>query len=416
MKFKTQSSSENPNGRHSFLFTLVIGITCLLLTSVAGIAREYPAAPTVTTYLFVTANDSHRVAVVDPTTLSVIQYVDTGSDPDSQPVRIAMRPDGLKAFVSNTGDDTVSVINTQTFAQTKISVGNEPQELAVSPNGQRVYIVHSGDDRVWVLNATTGATVGTINVGGGSTGGCKDVLVSSDSATVYVANRGLNEVDVINASNGHFTRIATMADGPRRLALCPPPHNNLLFCSDYEGNAVSIINTSTNTLVKTLYQTDGIGVNPREFAFKTDGSETYVTNVSLNSPPGSVSVIDNSTLTAHPTPIPVNNAPWQIIVPPPPNDQYAYVSNGNSDTVTVINTMNDQVYKTLNSTSDHIGHGPFFSVVNPEGTELFISNSKEEEGDVGGGTVSVVDLLTQTGTSQITGIGGKPFDLMFNTQ
>jgi YVTN family beta-propeller protein len=308
------------------------------------------------------------------------------------------------------------VINTQTFLQTKVNVGRKPQELAVSPNAQRVYIVHSADDRVWVLNATTGATVGTINIGGGSTGGAKDVLVSSNSATVYVANRGLNEVDVINASNGHFKRIGTMADGARRLGLCPPPHDNLLFVTDFEGNGVTIIDTSTNTFVKTLTQADGIGVNPRGIAFKTDGSETYITNVNLGPSPGSVSVIDNSTLTAHPTPIPVDKAPWHIIVPPPPNDRYAYVSNSNSDTVTVIDTTNDQVFKTLKATSDHIGHGPFFSVVNPEGTELFISNSKETDGDVGGGTVTVVDLLTQIGTSQITSIGSQPFDLMFNTQ
>ena len=50
---------------------------------------------------------------------------------------------------------------------------------------------------------------------------------------------------------------------------------------------------------------------------------------------------------------------------------------------------------------------PFFSVVNPSGTELYVSNAKDT-------TVSVIDLASQTVLQTIQGVGSQPFDLSFN--
>src|SRR5213080_619620 len=138
MKSNTPLHSENSKVHHSFLFPLLVAVSLLFLPLAASIAYAAPDTflPAALTYLFVTATDSDQVTAVDPSTSQVAQYIPVGLNP----IRIAMRPDGLRAFVSNTGDNTVSMIDTQTLTEIlpRISVGHRPQELAVSPDGKRL--------------------------------------------------------------------------------------------------------------------------------------------------------------------------------------------------------------------------------------------------------------------------------------
>jgi YVTN family beta-propeller protein len=398
MKSNTQSHSEHINVRHSFLLTLLLGVSCLFLSLTAPIG--YARTNAVTSYLFVTATDSNQVSAVDPTTGQVAQYISVGT----HPIRIAIRPDGLRAFVSNTGSNTVSVINTQTLTQVStISVGNSPQELDCSPDGKRVYVVHQGDNRVFVINAMTGAVIAQITIAGNE---ARDVLVRPDSKFAYVANYANGSVDVITASNGSVNSI-TAAAGTRRLAITPD--GAYLLATDYLGDMVTVIRTSDNSFVTNI----GVGHQPRGIAITPDGLKTYVTNVNTL---GTVSVIDNSDWHLMST-INVGDTPWHVIVPPSPNSRYAYVSNSGSalqsSSISIIDTTTDTVSKTL-TPADGVGNGPFFSVVNPGHNKLFVSNSRETVNDTGG-TVSVINLQTQTLLSPITNIGSQPFDLMFNT-
>jgi YVTN family beta-propeller protein len=78
------------------------------------------------------------------------------------------------------------------------------------------------------------------------------------------------------------------------------------------------------------------------------------------------------------------------------------VSNSSSRSLSIIDTGTHAVVNTLT-----VGRGPFFSVVNPGGTELYVSNSRDT-------TVSVVDLASQTVLDTIRQVGLQPFDLLFS--
>jgi YVTN family beta-propeller protein len=54
-----------------------------------------------------------------------------------------------------------------------------------------------------------------------------------------------------------------------------------------------------------------------------------------------------------------------------------------------------------------VGNGPFFSVVDPSATKLYVSNSMDS-------TVSVIDLSSQTVVQTIPNVGSQPFDLLFD--
>jgi YVTN family beta-propeller protein len=405
MKFNNQVRPRKSNVRHSFRFPFLLAITLVVLPLAGSIAHAgqnifFPTAPS---YLFVAATDSNQVTAIDPSTGQVAQYIPVGTNP----IRIAMRPDGLVAFVSNTSDNTVSMIDTQTLAEIlpRIPVGRRPQGLAVSPNGKRLYVVHESDNRVFVVNATTGAVIGQVFIPPTTGASAKDVLVSPDNRFVYVANYANGSVDVISAANGSVHSIPAAA-GPRRLAITPD--GAYVLAADYLGDMVTVVDTSTNSFVKNI----PVGHQPRGIAITPDGTKTYVTNVNTL---GSVSVIRNSDFTVTST-IPVGDTPWHVIVPPAPNNRYAYVSNTGSgvqsSSISIIDTTTDLVVKTLGR-ANGVGNGPFWSVVNPNGNKLFISNSRETVGDPGGGTVSIIDLRSQRLLPPITNVGSQPFDLTF---
>ena len=58
--------------------------------------------------LFVTAQDSNTVAVIDSSTDQMTTQIPVGANP----IRICVSPDRRKAYVSNSGSASVSVIDT----------------------------------------------------------------------------------------------------------------------------------------------------------------------------------------------------------------------------------------------------------------------------------------------------------------
>ncbi|HEU0208378.1 MAG TPA: FG-GAP-like repeat-containing protein, partial [Candidatus Udaeobacter sp.] len=332
--------------------------------------------------LFVVTSDSNAVAVIDSATDQVVTQIPVGRSP----IRIAMTPNGQKAYVSNTRDATVSVIDTANRIVTHtVTVGVGPQESTVTPDGGRLFVVHKSSGDVAVVDTNSDTVITHVAVGGN---GCKDVVVSPDGLFTYVANATANMINVIdNSTYVVVSNIPTPA-GPRRLALTSA--GDRLFVTDYDGASVSVIDTASRTVISNV----AVGRAPRGIAIAPAGKEIYVTNVG----DGTVSVISNATLSVIAT-IPVGHSPWQVAITP--DNGWAYVSNGSSRSVSIISTGTHRVAKTLT-----VGTGPFFSVVNPGATQLFVCNSRDT-------TVSVIDLASQTVFRTIPGVGSTPFDLSF---
>ena len=84
------------------------------------------------------------------------------------PSGIAYDPENKKIYVTNTADDTVSVINTttNTVVGSPIRVGNVPNDIAYDPENKRMYVVNRDDDTVSVIDTTTNTVIGNpIRVG-----------------------------------------------------------------------------------------------------------------------------------------------------------------------------------------------------------------------------------------------------------
>ena len=71
---------------------------------------------------------------------------------------MAITPDGKHAYVTNSGDGTVSVITTATGAvSAPITVGNHPIRVAITPDGKHAYVANFADGTVSVITTATGA-------------------------------------------------------------------------------------------------------------------------------------------------------------------------------------------------------------------------------------------------------------------
>ena len=200
--------------------------------------------------LFVPARISNEVAVIDPLTNQVVTQIPVGS----YPIRLAMTPNRLKAFVSNGRDGTISVLDT--VARTNIAtipVNKSPGESAITPDGRRLFVVHQvslqGDHNhcpVDVIDTATNLVITTVLIPGHW---AKDILFTPDGRSAYIANLSNGEVDVIDTATYQVTSIPTGA-GSRRL--CISPAGDRVYVTNFKVNSVSAIDTATQQVIATI--------------------------------------------------------------------------------------------------------------------------------------------------------------------
>ncbi|MGB4781741.1 YncE family protein, partial [Candidatus Methylomirabilis sp.] len=137
----------------------------------------------------------------------------------SNPVGVAITPNGTRAYVTNQGSNNVSVIDTATNAVTAtITVGSSPAGVAITPNGARAYVANFGFNTVSVIDTATN----TVVVSSIPVGLRPDFLaVSPDGASVYVPNQGLNTVSVIDTATNTVVDSLTVGTAPTGVAFTP---------------------------------------------------------------------------------------------------------------------------------------------------------------------------------------------------
>ena len=78
-----------------------------------------------------------------------------------------------------------------------IPVGRVPRGMALSANGDRLFVTNSWDDTLSVIDTSTLAVIATWNVGAEPSG----VVEDRAGNQLFVANRISNDVAVLDAQN-----------------------------------------------------------------------------------------------------------------------------------------------------------------------------------------------------------------------
>lgn len=92
------------------------------------------------------------------TSLTVVANIPVGQNPFA----VAVNPTNNIIYVTNSGIDTVSVIEGKTYSVTyNINVGKTPQGVAVNPSTNLVYVANSASNSTTVIDAKTNSILAT---------------------------------------------------------------------------------------------------------------------------------------------------------------------------------------------------------------------------------------------------------------
>lgn len=273
-------------------------------------------------YAYIANRGAQVVTVLDTTINKVTATIPIAAGP---PQFIAFSPDGSRAWVSVYNDDKtinlVDVINTRTTqALTEIPVEKKPYALAVTPDGTSVWVPSHDAGALDIIDVASGTVAQTLPV-------AKNphwVAFSPDGQTAYLANHESNVLSVIDVPSRATVATIPVGTSPHSVAVSPDGTQVVVVC--FDSNDVYFIDTASRQVVGTT----PVGTNPQDISYSADGAYLYTANVQSNS----VSVIDAATRLVTAT-IPVDS-PTSIGVLP--NGRYAYVTNLNAGTLTVLNT------------------------------------------------------------------------------
>lgn len=301
---------------------------------------------------------------------------------------------GPYAYIPGNGTSgKVSVLDTasNTASSNPFAVGAIPLGVAVHPSGIWAYVTNQGDNTVSVIDTATNAVIATVDVapaGQGPTG----VAITPDGSKVYVANYKTDKVSVINALDNTVLRTVSLPAGSKPVGVAVVKKTDgtqQVFVANSGTSTVSVINTSTDTVAHVAYTEFG----PHGVAAKPDGSKVYVTNSTSNS----VTEIDTSNYGSKGIFLPPGAKPQGIAVKPDGTE--VYVVNNGSGTVSVINTADN----TISATITGLGILPYSVAFNPAGSLAYVTNS-------GSGNVSIIDTATRV-VVETANVGGSPYAL-----
>jgi uncharacterized protein (TIGR02145 family) len=234
----------------------------------------------------------------DASNLSIYFYIVSNTDPcntaygstntGSNPHGGALSYDGATAYVTNYGDNTVSVIAnldksdpTQgPYELTRIQVGTSPMEIAIDPTGTKAYVTNFNSRNVSVIdltdaNGTKNQVIQTINVGVNPYG----IVVNGDK--VYVANYGSNNITIINvdpASGGFDHAVANINTGTQNRDIGITPDGGLLVVTG--NNGLTLIKIMQTTLgFDYAVSNSNSGSSTRNESLTTDAGTAIVTTM-----------------------------------------------------------------------------------------------------------------------------------------
>lgn len=237
--------------------------------------------------LYVAVSEENKIKVVDPASLKIIREFEAGSDPET----FAVHPNG-NIYISNEDDAKATVFNPKTGEQVaEIKVGLEPEGVAISPNGKRVIVTSESNSMLHVIKVPENMIESNILVGsrpraatfsqsgdiayataeisgevvkvdmnsasiiktastGDSKSKPKDVILSKDEKTIYVAGGRANKVIVMDADT--LDIIKSIPVGKRVWGLAISKDGKRVFSTNGVSGTVSVIDTDKNEVIKTI--------------------------------------------------------------------------------------------------------------------------------------------------------------------
>jgi len=259
------------------------------------------------TRAYVTDGNTNQVIPIDVATNVAGTPIGVGFGPTS----IAITPDGSRAYVSNTSASTVTPINLATnTALSSIAVGTLPLGIAITPDGSRAYVANLISNNVSVIALATNTVIATIPLTGSPSG----VAVTPDGSRVYVteSSGGTTPIDVATNTAG----AAIPASEGSAIAITPDGKHAYTVTAN--GNSIPI-----DLAAATAGAAIVVGGSPSDIAILPDGSRAYVPSPGTSDQLVPIVLATNTALAG----FPVGNNPEGIAIVPNQPPHAAFVNS-----------------------------------------------------------------------------------------
>ena len=260
-----------------------------------------------------------------------------------------------RIFVTNSADDTVSVVDGNLDREVKIlPVGRSPLGIAARAQPPLLAVANSRSPYVTLIDPLAIEVLpGTVTVGFGP----EDVAFGHDGTRLFVTGYYGRTVTVIDvATRAQVGDSVVFAKTPRRL--CPSPDGRLfVLLHDAEG-AVAVLEPADARVVATV----PVGPFPSDLALTTDGGKLLVASFDADT----VTVVDTTSLEPVDT-IHVDTG-FGLVLHPTRPVLYSILSYENS--VLAFDVAARQPLATV-----AVGEGPTHGAITADGRFLYVVNS-----------------------------------------
>lgn len=232
------------------------------------------------TRLYVTNTGDTSLTVVDTVTATHVTTLSIG-----YVWGIALHPASPRAYVANRDANSVAVMDTSSNSIIAgIPVGNQPLGVAINPAGTRLYVANNGGGSVSVIDTGTNTVIATVPVGIAPFA----IAVNPAGTRAYVANRGSNNVSIIDLANNTVVGMP-VAVGPSPAGVAVNSAGTRVYVANSAGSGLSVIETTGNTVLTTV----ALPFDPfHQMAFNTAGTKLYVP---LSNAGNAIAVVDTAT-------------------------------------------------------------------------------------------------------------------------
>ncbi len=196
---------------------------------------------------YVSNSEDDTLSVIDLQKGKAVATVPTGDYPHG----LRMSPDGRSIYVANVQDGTVTVIDTASLSEAaRIKVGSAPVQVGFTPDGSRVYVSLRDENKVAVIDTATRQVSARIEVGRSPI----QVHATPDSRFVYVANQGTetepdDTVSVIDTASGKVVK--TIRTGKGAHGVTVSADGGVVFVTNIVDGTVSEISVESQSVIRT---------------------------------------------------------------------------------------------------------------------------------------------------------------------
>lgn len=224
------------------------------------------------------------IGVVDLVERKLVRTLESGQDPETFDISL----DGKTLYVSNEETATLSVLDIPSGKVVrKVPVGEEPEGVSLRPDGKVVYVTSEQGSKVTAIDTTSFAVVADIAAGMRP----RVIAFSKDGNTGFVSNEFGGTLTAFDAKKnvalGTVKIEAKSPKGERPMGLVVSPDGSKLFVSTGRGGAVAVVDVAKREMTSLIQD---VGERPWGIAVSDDGKRVFT----ANGPSNDVSIIDLS--------------------------------------------------------------------------------------------------------------------------